>query len=156
LRRVTRTIHGRLEERVRERERIARELHDTLLQGMYGLVLRFQAVADQLDHAHPVRRSIDDALERADRAMAEGRDRVEGLRACDDGETDLATALRDAAADASAGHDGALRVVVTRQPRTIQAVVRDEVFWVGREAIANARHAGHATGIDVMLTLTED
>jgi ligand-binding sensor domain-containing protein/signal transduction histidine kinase len=151
LRSVTRAIQGRMDERLRERERIARELHDTLLQGTYGLVLRFQAVADQIDHASPVRQSINDALERADKVVAEGRDRVEGLRVAADTPVDLVTAFREAAGDVAAGNHAGLHINVEGTPRAIEPIVRDEVFWVGREAIANAYHAARANRITVVL-----
>jgi hypothetical protein len=151
LRSVTRDIHGRMEERLQERERIARELHDTLLQGTYGLVLRFQAVADQIDHADPVRQSINDALERADKVVAEGRDRVEGLRLTVDGPADLPTALREAGGDAMAGHRVELQINVQGEAQEIQPIVRDEIFWIGREAIANASNAAECTRIEVVL-----
>ncbi|KAB2887628.1 MAG: hypothetical protein F9K40_21205, partial [Kofleriaceae bacterium] len=53
LRRVSRQIHDRLQERHQERERIARELHDTLLQSVQGLILRFHAVARSLGPGAP-------------------------------------------------------------------------------------------------------
>ena len=151
LRIVTRAVQGRMDERLRERERIARELHDTLLQGTYGLVLQFQAVADQIDHANPVRQSIDEALERADKVVAEGRDRVEGLRVAADRPVDLVTAFREAAGDVAAGNQAELHIAVEGTPQSIEPIVRDEVFWVGREAIANAYHAARATRITVVL-----
>jgi signal transduction histidine kinase/ligand-binding sensor domain-containing protein len=63
-----------------ERDRIARELHDTLLQSVQGLVLRFQAAVERLPKADPLRVSLTTTLERADAVMAEARDRVQGLR----------------------------------------------------------------------------
>ena len=63
-----------------ERDRIARELHDTLLQSVQGLVLRFQAAVERLPSADPLRASLAATLERADAVMAEARDRVQGLR----------------------------------------------------------------------------
>src|SRR5262249_13199363 len=120
LRAATRAIQGRMEERLRERERIARELHDTLLQGTYGLTLRFQAVADQIVEGSPVRRAIDDALERADKVMAEGRDRVEGLRLTSDSPVDLAAALEEAANEIAAGSHVQLRIEVHGEARALQ------------------------------------
>src|ERR1700731_4620242 len=84
----------RLDERVNERTRIARELHDSLLQGFQGLMFRLQAVRDLL----PLRSSeaieaLDVALERGDKAIAEGRDTVSDLREPIMGDSDIAQAL---------------------------------------------------------------
>jgi signal transduction histidine kinase len=62
-------LQGRLRERFAERERIARELHETLLQGIQGLVLRFSAATDRIASADPVRQLLDEALISADQAM---------------------------------------------------------------------------------------
>src|SRR4029077_8428247 len=62
LRQKARQFDIRLEERVGERTRIARELHDTLLQSVQGLVLRFHAVAKQMPSHDPARRAMEKAL----------------------------------------------------------------------------------------------
>src|SRR5262249_43940362 len=59
-------VRFRMEERLAERERIARDLHDTLLQGVEGLVLRFQAAANRISRREPARELLERALERAD------------------------------------------------------------------------------------------
>jgi signal transduction histidine kinase len=71
----------RPDERVHERTRVARELHDTLLQSFQGLMLRFQSARDLLA-AHPADavEALDGALDRADQAIAEGRDAIQNLR----------------------------------------------------------------------------
>ena len=56
VRRLRASLRYRLEERVAERERIARELHDTLLQSVQGLILKFQAATDEIPHETPARR----------------------------------------------------------------------------------------------------
>jgi ligand-binding sensor domain-containing protein len=80
LRQVAGRLRARMEERHKERERIARELHDTLLQGIHGLVLSFQAAFDRMPPQDPARPAMERALIRADRVIAEGRDRVMDLR----------------------------------------------------------------------------
>jgi signal transduction histidine kinase len=81
VRQIEMRIRMRLEEGVIERERIARDLHDTFLQSVQGLVLRFQAVLARIPEGgeRPVR-MMEQALERADQVIAEGRDRVYDLR----------------------------------------------------------------------------
>ena len=69
-----------LEARVSERTRIARELHDTLLQSFQGLLLRFQSAAKLLpERPDEARQRLDSAIQQAAEAITEGRDAVQGL-----------------------------------------------------------------------------
>jgi signal transduction histidine kinase len=69
-----------LEERVNERERIARELHDTLLQSTQGLILLFQGFAGRVRDPEPMRVEMEAALDQADSLLNEARDRLSDLR----------------------------------------------------------------------------
>src|SRR3974390_3597126 len=84
-----------LDARVNERTRIARELHDTLLQSFHGLLLRFQTVS-QLLPERPVeaKEKLDSTIDRAAEAITEGRDAVQGLRESTVQTNDLARAIR--------------------------------------------------------------
>jgi len=84
----------RLEERVNERTRIARELHDTLLQSVQGLLMQFSALR-YLIRSRPgdAEELLDRMVERAREAVAEGRDAVQGLRSSIDVSKDLVTAI---------------------------------------------------------------
>jgi signal transduction histidine kinase len=69
-----------LEARVSERTRIARDLHDTLLQSFQGLLLRFQSVLTILpERPQEARQRLESALDQATAAITEGRDAVQGL-----------------------------------------------------------------------------
>lgn len=149
VRQVTARVRAGLEVRLAERERIARELHDTLLQSFQGLVLRFQAVADRIPADQALRPVIDQALDRADAALIEGRDRVRELRATGG---DLALALIDVAEECAQSGGTAFNLTVEGRPRPLHPMVRDEVQQIGAEAIRNAfRHAG-AREIEAVLT----
>lgn len=142
LRRVSRQIHDRLQERHRERERIARELHDTLLQSVQGLILRFHAVARSLGPGAPARDALDAVLERADDVMVEARDRVLDLRATARGGC-LADMFARMAAELEAGPELSIRVSEEGNRMPIDPIVQDELLQIGREAMLNAcRHAG--------------
>ena len=81
LRQLRRTFHMRLEERVEERTRIARELHDTLLQSFQGLMFSFQAARNLLPgRTEDAMRTLDGAIRKGDEAVAEGRDAIQNLR----------------------------------------------------------------------------
>jgi PAS domain S-box-containing protein len=89
-----RTEHLRLEERVNERTRIARELHDTLLQSVQGLLMQLSAVRYLIpNRPRDAAELLDRMVERAREAVAEGRDTVQGLRSSIDVSKDLVTAI---------------------------------------------------------------
>jgi signal transduction histidine kinase/ligand-binding sensor domain-containing protein len=152
LRQLTAVIQGRIEARLAERERIARELHDTLLQGTYGLVLSFQAVADRLPPQEAAARAmLEEALERADEAFAEGRNRVEGLRTRASDGTDLTRVFTEIGDELAQGSGTHLTVTVEGYPRALHSVVWDESYWIGREALLNAFHSADAKRVELDL-----
>ena len=156
LRRASAEIRVRLEERFGERERIARELHDTVLQGAYGLILRFQAVAERMPSSDPTRHTIEDTLVRAERVIAEGRMRVDGLRTQSDDGGGLQTALSGVATEVDPGSDAELSVFSEGRPRALHTIVRDEVYWIAREAILNALRSARARKVEVELSYRAD
>jgi signal transduction histidine kinase/ligand-binding sensor domain-containing protein len=142
---ISARLRGRLEARLAERERIARELHDTLLQSTQGLILRFQAVANGIPRSDPARETLEKALERADEVMAEGRDRVMDLRIPAHMWGDLQQAFATAGKDLSVESATAFRITADGAARTLNANVREEIYAIGREALLNAfRHANAA------------
>ena len=107
VRQVARDYQRRLDERVDERTRIARELHDTLLQSFHGLLLQFQTASYLLtERPAEAKEKLDGAIQYAAKAITEGRDAVQGLRASTVERNDLAVAIRtlgdELATDASA------------------------------------------------------
>jgi signal transduction histidine kinase len=146
---VSRQMQHRLDERLAERERIARELHDTLLQGFQGLVLRFQAAALSIPVSHDARRMMEVALDQADTVIVEGRDRVHDLRTADTS-GDLAECLSEAVKRFAP--DGT-RITIREEgaTRRLSPTVLEEVLRIGVEGVANAvRHSG-ASVIDIDL-----
>src|ERR1700691_5930674 len=142
---IEREFNARLEERVNERTRIARELHDTLLQSFQGVVFQFQAVRNMLPRRpEEAMQALDGALERTDHAIAEGRDAIQGLRSSTTVTNELAEAVT-ALGDELASHDSnspRFHVVVEGPPRDLHPILRDEIYAIAREAVRNAfRHA---------------
>jgi signal transduction histidine kinase len=150
---VERQMSVRYEERLAERARIARELHDSLLQGLQGLMLRLQAVRNLLpDHPREAMQDLDVALDRGDEVIAEGRRTVEDLRNATIADNDIVqalTALCQELANDNAHHPSAAsRVLVEGKPRDLDPILRDEIYRIAREALRNAFHHSGAHKIE--------
>ncbi|MFV3131942.1 triple tyrosine motif-containing protein [Niveispirillum sp. KHB5.9] len=141
MRTIAHRIRLRMAERIEERERIARELHDTLLQSIQSLTLRFQLAVDGLPARADTRLALEAAIDRADQVIAEGRDRVLELRLQQE-TRDIETILADLVK--RQGFDPGITVSIstdgTRKP--LAPLVLDEVCYIAGEALYNIwRHA---------------
>lgn len=137
-----RILELRLEERVNERTRVARDLHDTLLQSFQGLMLRLQVVQDLLPEGR-AKEEFEQTLLRADQAIAEGRSAVSGLRSPAAVTHDLAQAVRALGDELATEESAAFRLVVEGSAKELRPVIRDELYRIVREGLRNAfRHAG--------------
>jgi signal transduction histidine kinase/ligand-binding sensor domain-containing protein len=152
VRQVAAQVRGRLEARLGERERIARDLHDTLLQGMQGLIWRFQAAADSIPPGAPARRLMEESLDRADQLLEEGRDKVKDLRPAVLALPELAQALAAEGDRFAQLHSAKFSVSVQGVRRELHPLVREEGFLIGREALSNAFHHARATNIEAEIT----
>jgi len=143
---------------VGERTRIARELHDTLLQSFHGLLLRFQTAFDLLpDRSVEAKQVLASAIDQAADAITEGRDAVQGLRTSATEMNDLADAIRSLGEELATGNGNpaVLRIEVQGASRPLRPIVRDEIFRIASEALRNAfKHAG-AQQIEVELRYDE-
>jgi signal transduction histidine kinase len=155
-----RGFNARLEERVAERARIARDLHDTLLQSFQGLLFRFQAVYE-LFPTRPTdaRQMLDSAIDQTAQAITEARDAVQGLRASTIENNDLAQAITNLgeklAANASSHTAAGLRVEVEGRPRTMHPIVCEEIYRIAGEALRNAFQHAEAKQIEVEIRYDE-
>jgi len=134
-------IRSRVEAQADERERIAREIHDTLLQSVQGLSLRVHAVAEQLGARSPAHRPLVAALDQADRTIGEARARIAGLRppVAGDSLRDLVSQTVEAARRSDAPTPS---TIVDGDERPVDPVVMGELRAVLDEALRNiAWHA---------------
>lgn len=151
IRRLNRRFDALLRERLDERERIARDLHDTLLQGLQGLMLRFQAVANRLPADSALRGAVDDALDRAEVVIVEGRNKVRDLRS----ETSdlplerMISKMLEAAAPGSAAQT-TLTVEGTTRPLSRSAA--GEASAIAAEALRNAHRHAAAQHVEIVVT----
>ncbi len=149
---LTRQFNMRLEERVSERTRIARDLHDTLLQSFHGVLLHLQAVSNVLPSGEP-KQKLDNTIDQAAQAITEGRDAVQGLRASTVVTNDLARAIstlgEELATNESKPNAAEFHVEVEGTSRDLHPVLRDEVYRIAGEALRNAFRHAEARRIEV-------
>ena len=153
---LVREYNMRLDERVSERTRIARDLHDTLLQSFQGLLMRFQAVSNELAEGE-LKQELDEAIDRATGAITEGRDAVQGLRSSVVERNDLAAALgtlgKELAAPSSQPPEFTMQV--EGAAHDLHPILRDEVYRVAGEALRNAFRHADAGRIEVEIRYDE-
>jgi signal transduction histidine kinase len=145
-------LNARLGERLAERERIARELHDTLLQGFQGLTLHFQAVMNHLSDPELARTKMKKALSTADQILLEGRERVRDLRSEGAAANELSEMLAGYGNELARDREVTFKVTIVGAPLSLHAVVRDEVYRIAREALANTFRHSRATSVELELT----
>jgi signal transduction histidine kinase/ligand-binding sensor domain-containing protein len=151
----------RLEERVGERTRIARDLHDTLLQSFHGLLLRFQTVSQLLpQQPAEAKEKLDSAIDQAADAITEGRDAVQGLRASTLEANDLAEAIstlgEELASEPAGKHPVAFRVAVEGEARNLHPILRDEIYKIAAEALRNAFRHSQSQQVEVEIRYDND
>jgi signal transduction histidine kinase/ligand-binding sensor domain-containing protein len=144
---VAARIRARMAERIEERERIARELHDTLLQAVQSLTLRFQLAVDDLAPKEPARPSLIQAIDTADRVIAEGRDRVQDLRSRQAG--DVEQIVQELIAQQGFGPGVEAAVLTTGTPRAMDPLALEEITRIAGEALFNIRRHADARQVTV-------
>ena len=149
---ITRRIIAlRLEERVNERTRIARELHDTLLQGVISASLQLHVAVEQLPPDSPVSPLFARVQQLMGQVIEEGRNTVRGFRSHDSATQDLEQVFSRIPEELNVKEQIDFRVVVEGHPQSLHPVIRNEVYSIGREALVNSlRHSG-ASRIEVEL-----
>jgi len=151
LRYISARIRERSEERANERVQIARDLHDTLLQGIQGLMLRFHFAAQKVPEGAEVRDMLNVALNTADRILQEGRERVKHLRDSNLSNVDLMEALAMVGKELNWTNAAILTIETEGEICVLLPVVKEEFFCIGREALTNAFHHAHASRINLTL-----
>jgi ligand-binding sensor domain-containing protein/signal transduction histidine kinase len=150
------------EVRVAERTRIARDLHDTVLQSLHGLMFRFQAARNLLPkRPEEAMQALDGAIARTEQAIAESREAIQDLRATQPDQRDLAVQLAAVAKEWALALEGnqnppTLRVTVEGQGRPLSPVVWDDVYRIAHEALQNAFRHADAKCIEVEIRYAGD
>ena len=148
---IAQRIRSRAEERADERIRIARDLHDTLLQGVQGLMLNIHVATESLRSDDKSKAILQRALSTADRIIIEGRNRVASLRSDHVVDAELVQSLENVARELTQDSSCSCQVSRAGGEDVLKPHVADEIFFIGREALTNAfRHSG-ASQIEVEL-----
>lgn len=155
MRQVHAALSARFDERVDERSRIARELHDTLLQSLHGVMFQFQAARNMLPrNPENAMQTLDEAISGTEKAIAESRDAIQDLRPESTIEGDLAQRLKTVAKEIAAVHGPgysppAFHMIVEGEPRPLAQIAEHEIYRIAREVIRNAFHHADARGVEV-------
>jgi signal transduction histidine kinase/ligand-binding sensor domain-containing protein len=155
LRQVAARIRDRLVAKNAERERIARELHDTLLQSTQGLILRVEAATKQLPAGNSVRAALESTLQRANEVMSEGRDRVQDLRISDTLSRNLVRSLSSVGEELAREYKIEFRAVVDGQPQDLERLIVEDAYAIGREALLNAFTHAQARLVEAQVIYSE-
>ncbi len=162
LHQLAREFNAQIEGRVDERLRVARDLHDTLLQSFQGLVPVFQTARNllpgQSDRAAEV---LDEGLHDAADAIIEGRNAIQNLRAIPSLDPDLGSLLKAAGQELAQSTEAeesapAFRVVVEGPRLPLVPLLRDEIYRIGREMLRNAFRHAHAGRIEAEIRYDRD
>ncbi|GGP26512.1 sensor histidine kinase [Silvimonas amylolytica] len=149
---LTARMRERIHERVQERERIARALHDTLLQGVQGLILSVNTATRYMrTDFERGEAMIEDSLNHAEQLLSQGRDQVRDLRSGSELKYELSHALKELATHLTRQYGIDIFVSCGTERRPLREGAAAEIFAIVREALVNAaRHAG-AQFIEVQL-----
>jgi ligand-binding sensor domain-containing protein/signal transduction histidine kinase len=151
LRQLTRQMNLRFEERLAERTRIAQELHDTLLQGFLSASMQLHVAVDRLPADSPARPLFSRVLQLIGQVIEEGRNAIRGIRYSDANLLDLEQAFSRIRQELDVQDQISFRVIVEGRPRALHPILRNEAYWIGREALVNAFRHSNARRIEVEL-----
>jgi ligand-binding sensor domain-containing protein len=149
MRSVVRQTRIIIEQRQIERETVARDLHDTFLQGVQGLILRFHTGTQKLPPENPVRQSFEEALSYSDRIMIEGRGVLSRLRTKRTTPETLTAAYAAIGKELRSLGSGQFDVIASGRSRDLDVFVQEELEKTGREALFNAYRHANAGRIEV-------
>ena len=143
--RINRVVHRtylQIEERVGERTRHARESHDSLLQGVHGMLFQLQAVSSMLpSRPDEALEALEKILDRADEVLARSRADMQDLHSTTLVATDMVDMLKALSVEFGGSIQGKVpisRLQFKGRPRPLDPVVRDQVYQIGREALRGA------------------
>jgi len=154
LRQVEQQFDMRLEERINERTRIARDLHDTLLQSLHGLMFQFQAARNILPRSpEKAMQTLDEAINETEKALAESRDAIQGLRSEPIAKGNLAELFRTTSQElTSSGSENektpVFDLIEEGEEIPLSPATSNEICRIAFEVLRNAYRHAHAHRIE--------
>src|SRR5580692_5738596 len=154
MRQVARSLSARFDERLSERTRIARDLHDTLLQSFQASLIQMQRARNHLSRSpEEAVRTLDNAIGSTEQAIVEGRDAIQDLRLTVTPQRDLEHLITVAGRELAKAQDAngtppVFRVTVEGPHRSLSPILQDEVYRIGREVLRNAFRHSQASHIE--------
>jgi signal transduction histidine kinase len=150
IRQIEAAVASRFDERLAERTRLARDIHDTLLQTIQGSKMVADHALGAPDDSR-MRGAMQHLSEWLSRAMLEGRAALHSLRESTTQVNDLLEALKRATESEIVPRSMAVTCTVAGESREMHPIVRDEIYRIGYEAISNAGMHSGATRLSVEL-----
>jgi signal transduction histidine kinase len=147
-----RVLRARFQARLDERTRLAREIHDTLLQGFTGVSLQLLATMGREKITPELRAALGDVLALAQKTLTDARKAVWDMRPSALEGSDFSSSLRGAVEDALAGTELAFDYVVRGEPRALEPEVETVVFRVAQASLANVVQHAAACRLSVVLS----
>ena len=148
---MARQLNTRFQERLAERTRIAQELHDTLLQGFLSASMQVDMAEDQVPESSPAKPMLRRALQLMGQVTEEGRNALRGLRTPERDVCSLEVALSRVGQELMIDDRTEYRVVTHSTTRVLRPSIREAVYRIGREAIANTFKHAHAGHVEVQV-----
>jgi signal transduction histidine kinase len=151
LRQMSRQFNIRLENYTLERNRVARELHDTLLQGFMSASMQLQVAADLVTPDSAAKPLLGRVLQIMADGIDDGRKVISGLRSSNNCKVDLEHAFSRILHELDPQKKIRSQIIVKGRPRPMRAAIRDEVYWIGREALVNTFRHSQAKNVEIEL-----
>jgi ligand-binding sensor domain-containing protein/signal transduction histidine kinase len=146
---LTRLLSVRFEERLAERTRVAQDLHDTLLQGIYSASIHFDLANNRVPKDSPAKPPIERGMDLLSQVSQEGRNALRSLRSRQTSPDRLEQALSLLPKEFALPESIDFLVATEGQPRVLRPLVRDEAYLIAREAVINAFRHAQPTRIEV-------